>query len=40
MKKKEMSSGDVIFSENNIFGDLSTTVPRIKKRTDGLGRWI
>lgn len=30
-KKKAMSSGDVIFSENNILGDLNTTVPRIKK---------
>ena len=40
MKKKEMSSGDVIFIENNILGDLNTTLPCIKKRTGGLGRWI
>ena len=40
MKKKEMFSGDVIFSENNILGDLNTTVPHIKKTTGGLGRWI
>ena len=38
--RKKMFSGDVILSENNILGDLNTTVPRIKKKTGGLGKWI